>query len=79
MFDYAAYAVALRRELEDMGIPYTEEYGRSGIVAIINDGKPFTIGIRADMDALPITEATGLDYATRRKKPPLAGWLYAQT
>ena len=65
MFDYAAYAVALRRELEDMGIPYTEEYGRSGIVATINEGKPFTIGIRADMDALPMTEATGLPYASK--------------
>lgn len=86
MFDYAAYAVALRRELhqypeigfelprtlalvrrelETMGIPYTETYGRSGIVATINEGKPFTIGIRADMDALPVTEATGLDYASK--------------
>ena len=86
MFDYAAYARRLRRELhqypeigfdlprtlalvrrelEDMGIPYTEEYGRSGIVATINADKPFTIGIRADMDALPVTEATGLDYASR--------------
>ena len=86
MFDYAAYAVPLRRELhqypeigfdlprtlalvrrelEAMGIPYTEEFGRSGIVATINAGKPFTIGIRADMDALPITEATGLDYASK--------------
>ena len=86
MFDYAAYARALRRELhqypeigfdlprtlalvrrelEAMGIPYTEEYGRSGIVATINEGKPFTIGIRADMDALPMTEATGLPYASK--------------
>ncbi len=86
MFDDAAYAVSLRRELhrypeigfdlprtlalvrrelEAMGIPYTEEFGRSGIVATINAGKPFTIGIRADMDALPITEATGLDYASK--------------
>ena len=86
MFDYASYAVALRRELhqypeigfdlprtlalvrrelEEMGIPYTEEYGRSGIVATINEGRPFTIGIRADMDALPVTEETGLPYASR--------------
>ncbi len=86
MFDYAAYARKLRRELhqypeigfdlprtlalvrrelENMGIPYTEEYGRSGIVATINEDKPFTIGIRADMDALPVTEATGLPYASK--------------
>ena len=33
-------------------------------VATINEGKPFTIGIRADMDALPITEATGLPFSS---------------
>ncbi|WP_415233514.1 M20 aminoacylase family protein [Pseudorhodobacter sp.] len=37
----------------------------SGIVAIINgQGDGPTIGLRADMDALPITEATGLDHAS---------------
>ena len=64
-FDLPRTLALVRRELEAMGIPYTEEYGRSGIVATINAGKPFTIGIRADMDALPVTEATGLDYASK--------------
>ena len=64
-FDLPRTLALVRRELEAMGIPYTEEYGRSGIVATINAGKPFTIGIRADMDALPMTEATGLPYASK--------------
>ena len=64
-FDLPRTLALVRRELEEMGIPYTEEYGRSGIVATINEGKPFTIGIRADMDALPMTEATGLPYASK--------------
>ena len=42
--------------------------GRTGVVAII-DGKTNTsgktIGLRADMDALPIHEETGLDYASK--------------
>lgn len=42
--------------------------GRTGIVAVIK-GKTNTsgkvIGLRADMDALPIMEATGLDYASK--------------
>ncbi|MFT7596299.1 MAG: amidohydrolase [Paracoccaceae bacterium] len=42
--------------------------GRTGIVAVIK-GKTDTsgkvIGLRADMDALPILEATGLDYASK--------------
>jgi len=42
--------------------------GRTGVVGVIkgktnNSGK--TIGLRADMDALPIHEATGLDYASK--------------
>ncbi|MDA8747051.1 M20 family metallopeptidase [Litoreibacter sp.] len=45
-----------------------EKIGRTGVVGIIKgksntSGK--TIGLRADMDALPILEATGLDYASK--------------
>jgi amidohydrolase len=41
--------------------------GRTGIVAVIHgkNGKGDTIGLRADMDALPIIEATGLAYASK--------------
>ncbi|WP_102108197.1 M20 aminoacylase family protein [Oceaniglobus roseus] len=44
--------------------------GRTGVVGVIkgrrtNSGK--VIGLRADMDALPIIEATGLDYASETK------------
>ena len=39
--------------------------GGSGVVGTLKRGKSSkAIGIRADMDALPITEATGLDYAS---------------
>lgn len=48
----------VRGELDRIGIPYDfERYGRNTIVAYINPGHTgFTIGIRADMDALPIQE-----------------------
>lgn len=41
--------------------------GRTGVVAIIHgkNGKGATIGLRADMDALPIVEETGLSYASK--------------
>ncbi|MGI3184597.1 M20 aminoacylase family protein [Nioella aestuarii] len=40
----------------------------SGVVAIIEgQGDGPTIGLRADMDALPIEEETGLDYASENK------------
>jgi amidohydrolase len=41
--------------------------GRTGVVGIIHGAKGAgaTIGLRADMDALPITEATGLPHASK--------------
>ena len=42
--------------------------GRTGVVGVINgktDTKGRVIGLRADMDALPIFEATGLEYASK--------------
>ncbi|MGB7322277.1 MAG: M20 aminoacylase family protein, partial [Albidovulum sp.] len=45
-----------------------EGIGRTGVVGVIrgkSDSKGKVIGLRADMDALPILEATGLDYASK--------------
>jgi hippurate hydrolase len=45
-----------------------EGIGRTGVVGIIKgktNGSGKTIGLRADMDALPMTEETGLDYASK--------------
>lgn len=56
----------LRSELDKMGVEYTEKYGKSSIVATINPEKTdFTIGIRADIDALPVTEETDLPFKSR--------------
>ena len=56
----------VKRELDKMGIPYTEEYGKSSVVATINpDKKGFTIGIRADMDALLINEKTDVPFKSK--------------
>lgn len=56
----------VKRELDAMDIPYTEEYGKSSVVATINgDCKGFTIGIRADMDALLITETNDISFKSR--------------
>lgn len=53
----------LRRELDKMGVEYTEKYGKSSLVATINPEKSHrTIAIRADMDALPIVEKNECEY-----------------
>lgn len=55
----------VKRELEKLDIPYTEKYGKGSVVGIINgDCKGPTFGFRADMDALPIVEETGLPFAS---------------
>ena len=65
-FDLPKTTALIRRELEAMDIPYTEQYGKSSIVGFINpDCKGFSIALRADTDALPLTEKTDLPYASR--------------
>jgi amidohydrolase len=64
-FDLPKTLAIVKRELDKIGIEYTEKYGKSSIVAEINPEKTnFTIAIRADMDALAILEQTGLEYAS---------------
>ena len=49
--------------LEAMGISYERYPDGAGITATIGAGER-CIGLRADIDALPVTEETGLDYAS---------------
>lgn len=65
-FDLPKTLALVRRELDSMGIEYTEKFGRSSIVATINpDCQGFTIGIRADMDALPMDEQTDVPFKSQ--------------
>ena len=59
-------AALIRRQLAEWGISYSPCAG-TGTVAVIQGGRPGkAIGFRADMDALPITEGTGLPYASQK-------------
>lgn len=50
---------------ETPGWEVTAGVGKTGVVAHLPGGRPGpTLALRADMDALPITEATGLDFAS---------------
>ncbi len=58
-------AAIIRRRLEELGVEYTPMLD-TGTVAVIRGGQPGkTIGFRADIDALPIQEDTGLPYTSR--------------
>ena len=65
-FDLPKTLSVVRRELNAMGLSYTDKWGESSLVATINEDKgPLTIGLRADMDALPIQEANNVPYRSR--------------
>ena len=64
-FDLDQTLSIIRRELNAMEIPFTEKFGKSSIVATINpESKGKVIGLRADIDALPVTEETGLPFSS---------------
>ena len=64
--DTAAFVV---ERLREFGVDEVHTgIATSGVVAIINgQGEGPTMGLRADMDALPILEATGADYASTKE------------
>jgi amidohydrolase len=51
-------------QLKAAGFEVTSGVGKTGVVGILRNGDGPTVMLRADMDALPIKEATGLPYAS---------------
>ncbi|KEJ89396.1 M20 aminoacylase family protein [Sulfitobacter donghicola] len=68
-FDVHETAKFVEEKLRSFGISdITTGIGQTGVVAIIegrSNTSGRTVGLRADMDALPIEEATGLEYASK--------------
>ena len=56
----------LAEALEALGYEVTRGVGGTGVVALLRNGEGPTVMLRGDMDALPIREETGLDYASTR-------------
>ena len=51
--------------LRAAGYEVTTGVGKTGVVGLLRNGEGPTVMLRADMDALPIQEATGLPYASK--------------
>jgi len=59
-------AEIVARKLEEWGIEVHRGIGVTGVVGVLRSGNgQASIGLRADMDALPILEATGLPHASQ--------------
>src|SRR3954470_4046917 len=50
--------------LQRVGFEVTTGVGGTGVVGVLRNGEGPTVMLRADMDALPVKEATGLSYAS---------------
>jgi len=57
-------AARLAAELREAGLEVEEQVGGTGVVAVLRSGDGPVGMLRADMDALPIAEETGLPYAS---------------
>ena len=65
-FDLPKTTALVASELDDMGISHTDRYGKCSIVAQIGCRQDVpTLGIRADMDALPVHEIVDVPYKSR--------------
>ena len=60
-----ATAAKLARRLKAMQFDVTEKVGGTGVVAVMKNGEGPVLLIRADMDGLPVTEQTGLPFASK--------------
>jgi amidohydrolase len=58
-------AAAVAARLREAGAHVHEHVGGTGVVGLLRNGVGATVLLRADMDALPINEETGLAYASR--------------
>ena len=58
-----ATAERIVKELESSGIRVTR-VGETGVVAVVDNGEGPVVAMRADIDALPVKEASGKDYAS---------------
>lgn len=63
----------MARAAREAGFTVTEKVGKTGIVAVMKNGEGPTVLIRADMDGLPVTEQTGLAFASKQRGVSTAG------
>lgn len=61
------------KHLRDGGYEVTTGVGKTGVVGLLRNGEGPAVMLRADMDALPVREASGVDYASTIMATDAAG------
>lgn len=64
-FQETRSSAIMAAEAKRLGFTVTTGIAKTGIVAVMKNGPGKTVLIRADMDALPLVEQTGLPYASK--------------
>lgn len=72
-FQEHATAALLAGHLRDLGYAVQEGIGQTGVVGVLENGAGPVVLLRADMDGLPVLEATGLPYASTAHAIDLLG------
>jgi hippurate hydrolase len=63
----------LAAEMKKLGFQVTEKVGKTGVVAVMKNGAGPVLMLRADMDALPVVEQTGLPFASKVRATARSG------
>jgi hippurate hydrolase len=63
-FQETKTAMLVTSKLKEFGYEVVDGIGRTGVIGILRNGEGQTVLARADMDALPVRENTGLPYAS---------------
>ncbi len=72
-FQEVETAAKLALRARALGFEVTEQVGRTGVVAVMRNGTGPVVMLRADMDALPLVEKTGLPFASTKTAVPASG------
>lgn len=72
-FQEVRSAARLAAEARKVGFEVTEKVGKTGVVAVMRNGAGPVVLIRADMDGLPVSEQTGLPFASKARGTSTAG------
>lgn len=62
-----ATSAKLAAQVRKLGFEVTTGVGKTGVVAVMRNGPGPVLLIRTDMDALPVTEQTGLAFASKKR------------